>query len=47
MKPADPQKPGSSDGLAQTGDLSMIAALGASLAGVAAIGIGGASKRRR
>ena len=47
VKPADPQKPGSNDGLAQTGDLSMIAALGASLAGVAAIGIGGASKRRR
>ena len=47
VKPADPQKPGSNDGLAQTGDLSMVAAIGASLAGVAAIGIGGASKRRR
>lgn len=47
VKPADPQKPGSNDGLVQTGDLSMVAALGASLAGVAAIGIGGASKRRR
>ena len=40
-------RPGSNDGLAQTGDLSMVAAIGASLAGVAAIGIGGASKRRR
>ena len=43
--PAGSQKPGSGNNLAATGDPSMIAVLGASLAGVAAIGVGGARRR--